>query len=111
MYRLSLVIDEIYNKYLPEAVKAGVQFNLDFPDRTTKIKDPEKIKKVLDVHVGSAMKRTKKGEISIFVSKNKIEIRDSGTVLSGPAKALLDASDHVKVTSRVGFGTKVLISF
>ena len=52
MYRLSLVINEIYNKYLPEAMKAGISFNLDFPDTTLRIKSPSRVKKSLDEHVG-----------------------------------------------------------
>ena len=111
MYRLSLIINEIYNKYLPLATKAGIQLNLDFPDTTTKVKNPEKIKKDLDEYVDSALKRAIKGEVSINVFKNRIEIKDSGTVLSAPAKNLLQFNEHIKVTSRVGFGTKVTIKF
>lgn len=111
MYRLSLIINEIYNKYLPLATKAGIQLNLDFPDPTTKVKNPEKVKKALDEYVDSALNRTIKGEVSINVFKNRIEIKDSGTVLSKPAKNLLEFNDHIKITSRVGFGTKVTIKF
>lgn len=111
MYRLSLVINEIYNKYLPLATKAGVQLNLDFPDPTAKISEPEKIKKALDKQVDSALKRAIKGEVSINVFKDRIEIRDSGTILSAPAKSLLEFNEHIKITSRVGFGTKVTIKF
>lgn len=111
MYRLSLIINDIYNKYLPLATKAGIQLNLDFPDTTTKVKDPKRVKDDLEKQVGSAVKRTIKGEVSIQVSEGKIVIRDTGTVLSEPAKALLETSEHIKVTSRVGFGTRVTISF
>ncbi len=111
MYRLSLIINEIYNKYLPLATNAGIQLNLDFPDTTTKVKNPEKVKKDLEEHLDSALKRTLKGEVSVNVFKNRIEIKDTGTVLSAPAKNLLQFNDHIKVTSRVGFGTKVTIKF
>lgn len=111
MYRLSLIINEVYNKYLPLATKAGIQLNLDFPDPTQKVKNPEKVKKDLEKHVDSALKRTLKGEVSIGVFKDRIEIKDSGTVLSEPAKTLLEMNEHIKVSSRVGFGTKVTIKF
>ncbi|MBQ2660118.1 HAMP domain-containing histidine kinase [Candidatus Saccharibacteria bacterium] len=111
MYRLSLVINEIYNKYLPLATKAGISLNLDFPDSTMKVKNPEKLKKALDENLDSALKRTIKGEVSLNVFSDRIEIRDSGTVLSAPAKALLEMNEHIKVSSRVGFGTKVTILF
>jgi len=109
MYRLSLIIDEISNKYLPVAMKAGIQLNLDFPDSTKKVKNPEKVKKDLDEQVGSALKRTLKGEVSIRVKSDKIIIRDTGTVLSAPLKALLEVDEHLKVKTRVGFGTEVTI--
>ena len=110
MYRLSLVINEIYNKYLPLAERAGISLNLDFPDPTVKVKEPEKVKAHLDKHIDSALKRTIKGEISINVSRGKIILKDTGTVLSQPMIALL-TSEHVSVKSRVGFGTTVTISF
>lgn len=110
MYRLSLIINEIYNKYLPLAKEAGITLNLDFPDPTQKVSNPEKIKKALDNHLGSAVKRTPKGEISISVHKDKIVIRDTGTILSKPVIALM-SSEHVSVKSRVGFGTTITITF
>ncbi len=117
MYRLSLVINEIYNKYLPEAMKAGISFNLDFPDTTLRIKSPSRVKKSLDEHVGKAISRTAKssddkikGEVKISVSKGGIEVRDTGTTLS-PATIALLSSDRVEIKSRVGFGTRILIKF
>lgn len=110
MYRLSLVINEIYNKYLPLAEKAGITFNLDFPDPTAKVLEPETIKNKLDKHVESALGRTVKGEIAINVHRDKIVITDTGTVLSKPMIAML-TSEKVTVKSRVGFGTTVTIEF
>lgn len=110
MYRLSLIINEIYNKYLPLAEKAGITLNLDFPDPTAKISEPEKIKNKLDKHMGSALGRTVKGEIAISVHRDKIVITDTGTVLSKPMIAML-SSEKVTVKSRVGFGTTVTIEF
>lgn len=109
MYRLSFVISEIYNKYLPLAEKAGISLNLDFPDTTQKIKEPSRVKKHLDTHVDSALKRTLKGEICIEVKKGCVIVRDTGTVLSKPMIEML-SNEHVKVSSRVGFGTTVTIS-
>ena len=118
MYRLSLVINEIYNKYLPEAVKAGVTLNLDFPDPTIRVDSPSRVKKTLEEHVPKAILRVskandskpKKGEVKISVSKLGVEIRDTGTTLSSEAVKLLSGK-HVEVKSRVGFGTRILIRF
>lgn len=108
MYRLSFIINEIYQKYLPLAEQAGITLNLDFPDPTQKVKEPSRIKKHLNDHLDSAIKRNYKGEISVSVHKDKIVIKDTGTVLSKPTIALLENS-HVSIKSRVGFGTTVTI--
>ena len=120
MYRLSLVINEIYNKYLPEAIKAGVTFNLDFPDPTIRVESPSKVKKHLDEHVPKAILRVsnaadtrgikKKGEVRISVSSLGVELRDTGTTLS-PEMVKLLSSKRVEVKSRVGFGTRIMFYF
>ena len=110
MYRLSLVINEIYNKYLPLAEKAGISLNLDFPDPTVKVKDPARIKKNLDKHIESAFGRTISGEISINVFRDKIVLKDTGTVLSKPLIKLL-SGEKIEIKSKPGFGTTVTIKF
>ena len=109
MYRLSFVVNEIYNKYLPLAEKAGISLNLDFPDTTMKVDEPSKIKDDLDKHVGSAMGRAIKGEVSINVFSDRIVVKDTGTVLSKPMAEMLKLGERIEVKSRVGFGTTVTI--
>lgn len=110
MFRLSIVINEIYLKYLPLAEKMGITLNLDFPDPTIKIDKTENVRKELDKSVKSALGRTIRGEIKIEVKKGKIIVTDSGTTLSKEACAAL-SSKHVIIKSRVGFGTTATISF
>ncbi len=109
MYRLSLIISEVYNKYLPLAEKGRVALNLDFSDTTKTVDDPEAIKADLEKHLSSALDRSISGEVSIAVESDAIVITDSGTTLSKPLCSLL-SRDRVNVTSRVGFGTTVRIS-
>lgn len=109
MYRLSLIISEVYNKYLPLAEKGRVALNLDFSDTTKTVDDPEAIKADLEKHLGSALDRSISGEVSIAVEPDAIIITDSGTTLSKPLCSLLSRG-RVNVTSRVGFGTTVRIS-
>lgn len=111
MYRLSVIINDVYNKYLPEAIKGGIQFNLDFPDTTAQVRNPQRVKNDLDKNVSSALKRAPKGEVSIKVRQGEIVITDTGTVLSKAAIAIVQSNEHIKVKSRVGFGTEVKISF
>lgn len=110
MYRLSIIIDEIYLKYLPLAEKMGITLNLDFPDPTVKTDKTDKVRKELDKSMKSALSRTIKGEIKIEVKKGKITVTDSGTTLSKEACAVL-SNEHVTVKSKVGFGTTVTIAF
>lgn len=110
MYRLSLIIDEIYLKYLPLAKRAGLTLNLDFPDPTLKIAQGEKVKKGLEKSLKTMLKKSFKGEITIRVTQDGIEIEDSGTVLSKTACLLL-SNDFLTVKSKVGFGTTVVIKF
>ena len=110
MYRLSIIINEIYLKYLPLASKAGLTLNLDFPDTTIKVDDGETIKKDVEKTIKSALSKSIKGEITIAVSRGKIVITDTGTVLSKTLIAMLE-NDHIEIKSRVGFGTTVTIKF
>lgn len=111
MYRLSLIIGEVYNKYLPLAEKGEVRLNLDFPDPTATVDDAQnqEIKEQLDQQLLSALKRAPKGEVTIKVTGQEIIVRDSGTTLSAPACALL-SKGRVSVSSRTGFGTTVRIA-
>lgn len=108
MHRLSSVIGEIYNKYLPLFENTQVQLNLDFPNTTQEVSDPEEVKANLDAQLQSALSRTKKGNITIAVRDHAIIISDSDTVLSKPVCALL-SNAHTEVKSRVGFGTTIKI--
>lgn len=108
MYRLSLIISEIYNKYLPLAEKDGIILNLDFSDTTKQISDPDRVKQDLESHLSSALKRSDQGEVKISVDKTAISITDTGTTLSHSACALL-SNRYIDVSSRVGFGTTVKI--
>lgn len=110
MYRLSVIINDLYLKYLPLAEKAGLTLNLDFADTTAKVKDAEKVRKEVEKSLQSAVKSSFKGEIKIAVGRGEISITDSGTVLSKPACALL-SNERVTVKSKVGFGTTVKIKF
>ena len=108
MYRLSLIISEIYNKYLPLAEQDGIVLNLDFSDTTKEISDPDRIKQFLDEHLDSTLKRSDRGEVTIGVDHEAITITDTATVLSPTACALL-SNRFISVTSRVGFGTTIRI--
>lgn len=109
MYRLSLIIGEIYNQFLPRTEKGKISLNLDFSDTTKEISDPEEIRYTLEQALDSAFQRTNRGNINMTVNNSEIIITDQGTILSKTACTLL-SHGRVRVKSRVGFGTSVHIS-
>lgn len=118
MYRLSIIIEDVFKKYLPVAESLGISLNLDFPDSTKRIESPSKVREPLDSHVEGAIRRASvakttknKGEVKIVVKDGGIEILDNGTVLSAGALAVLNKPEHVVAKSRVGFGTSIFIKF
>ncbi len=110
MYRLSLIISEIYNKYLPLAEQNGIVLNLDVSDPTKQVSNPEQIKSFLDEQLSSTIQRADRSQVTIGVDKESITITDSDTTLSHAACRLL-SNRHIEVTSRVGFGTTAKIFF
>ena len=109
MYRLSLIISEIYNKFLPLAEKNGIQLNLDLIDSDVVTEELTGIKDDVEKAISEAIGRSAQGEIAIQVNRTEIIISDTGTTLSRPVCALLSGK-YIDVSSRVGFGTKVRIS-
>lgn len=109
MYRLSLIISEVYNKFLPLAEKNGIQLNLDLIDSDVVTEELTGIKDDVEKAISEAIGRSAQGEIAIQVNKKEIIISDTGTTLSRPVCTLLSGK-YIDVSSRVGFGTKVRIS-
>lgn len=111
MYRLSTIIEEVYQKYFLKAEKRGVRFNLDFPDVTRRIERPSVVRRPLDVFLAGAVERAEK-EVSLSVARDCIVVRDDGVALA-PAKLaeMSEGFENVRVRSRVGFGTEIKIFF
>lgn len=110
MYRLSVIIEEVFRKYLPLAEKRKVALNLDFPDVTKRIERPSRVRGPLDALVGAALRRAKKS-VSIVVEKSGVRIVDDGEALTPAELAEIREPDHIAAKSRVGFGTEVLVKF
>lgn len=108
MKRASEIVGNIYQKYAPKVKAIGITLDVDFPDTTFVVEDSERIEKDLEKSVKSAISRTKSGQIKITVKNGKFTISDTGLTLS---KSACDAltTEHIKVKSRVGFGTTVTI--
>ena len=110
MHRISLIIGEVYNKYLPLAEQNRIRLNLDLGNNTATVDDPGEVQQSLEKHLDSALERSNsQSEITISLKERQIIITDSGTILSKTVCDLL-SKGRVKVKSRVGFGTSVSIN-
>ena len=110
MKRLSLLINDVYNKYLPLSESQNISFDLNIADFDDEVADVEEIQAHLDEQLQNLLKKSRKnGAISLGIQRGHIVIRDSETVLSPLVCAAL-SHGRVEVKSRVGFGTTVYIS-
>lgn len=108
MERLSIIIQPLYQKFLPELERKGVDFNLDFPDTTLEIPQDSEARKLLRSELAAAVKRTLNGSIDLIVKQDKIILKDTGTPLSKTACDKKQSS-LVSAKSRVGFGNEITI--
>ena len=109
MYRLSTIIEEIYQKYAKLAEKRNVRFDLDFPDITRRIERPSVVRRPLEELMSGVVERAQK-QVSLSVQKDYIVIRDDGVALSpDKVREISDGFDNVLAKSRVGFGTEIRI--
>lgn len=110
MKRLSLLINDVYNKYLPLSEKQHVSLDLNITDFDDEVDDVEEIQAHLDDQLQNLLKKPRKnGAISLGIQHGYIVIRDSETALSPLVCAAL-SHGRVEIKSRVGFGTTVYIS-
>lgn len=111
MQRLSKTIGELYRKYLPLAEKMQIQLNLDLQgqDFEFELEDINKIQSRAEKALGSALKRSPQGKVTISITDNKLIIKDTGKTLSKNVCKLL-SNDQTKLSSRVGFGTTIQIN-
>ena len=109
MYKLALIVNEVYKEGLKLAEESGKEIDLEFFDPGQRIKDRDRVFLALSGAVEAAVKRAKK-HISVKVRKTFISVTDDGRVL--PVSELEKISDEelgVTVRSRVGVGTEVTI--
>lgn len=110
MKRLSLLVSDVYNKYLPISEKQKIELNLNITDYDSEVADIDEIQSQLDEQLQNLLQNSRKnGAVSLGVQQDYIVIRDSETVLSPLVCAALSRG-RVKVKSRVGFGTTIYIS-
>lgn len=110
MKRLSILISDIYNKYLPLSNDRHIELNLGVIDSDSEVVDVEEVQAHLDEQLQNLLKKSRNhGAISLGIENGNIVIHDNETVLSPLVCAGLSCG-RVEVKSRVGFGTTIHIS-
>ncbi len=110
MKRLSVMISDIYNKYLPFSKSQRIAFDLNVSEFDGDIVDIDEIESHLDEQLQNLLKESREhGAISLGIENGYIVIRDSETILS-PLVCQALSKGRVEVKSRVGFGTTIYIS-
>ena len=104
---ISAIILPIYQKYAPRVAKFGGQIDLSIKDPSKPVKNP-KMTEVTIINVLSViLKGTKKPHLIISGTDKYLIIKEENTLLEPDFKAKITELEGVKVSSRIGFGTKI----
>ena len=106
--KLSEIIDPIYLKFLPRLSRKGHLLDLDIRYPNLKISSPEKVSVPLTFYLSFIEKKGRSAHITISSTENSLIIKDSETLLT-PDQLPIFKGDGIKVSSRLGFGTKIII--
>ena len=107
--KLSAVVDPIYLKFLPRLSRRGHLFDLDLRYPNIKVAHPEKVSVPLTFYLSFVEKEGRSSHITIKSIENSLIIMDEGMVLM-PEQLAVFKGDGVKTSSRLGFGTKLIIA-
>lgn len=107
--KLAEVISPIYLKFLPRLSKKGHLLDLDLRYPNLQISHPEKLSVPLTFYLSFIEKEGRSAHITISSTENSLIIKDESTILT-PDQSPIFKADGVKVSSRLGFGTKLIIS-
>ena len=104
---ISAIILPIYQKYTPKFVKIGGKVDLAIKDPSLSVKHP-KMTEVTIINVLSViLKNTKKPHLIISGTDKYLIIKEENTLLDADFKAKITEMEGIKVSSRIGFGTKI----
>lgn len=104
----------LYNQLLPRCEAQKIALNLDLPDPTISVSDPENLKKTTKKLVSAAMKRiVRHGTITIAAKKGTksaliLTVKDTGAALDPQERDKLE-DDTTTVRSRMGYGTTITV--
>lgn len=102
-------ITPLYNSYGPKLEKNGHTLDLNLKDPTIEVESPKTISAILRTYLDFIHKTGFQAKITIVSNDKYIILKDSNTMIPDSIKDQILGFDGVKVSSRVGFGTKIKI--
>lgn len=107
MSSISTIILPIYQKYAPRFAKASGLIDLSIKDPIFSVKAPKTSTEVIEAFLGFILKNTRKPHLIISSTDKYLILKEENTLLDPELKSLFTGIESLKVSSRIGFGTKI----
>ena len=107
MISISTIILPIYQKYAPKFAKVGGAIDLNIKDPSIPIKNPKTAEVTITTFLIFILKNTKKPHLIVESTDRCLIIKEENTLLEPDFKESLMKKEGIKVSSRIGFGTKI----
>lgn len=107
MSSISSIILPIYQKYAPRLSHGGGSLDLSVKDPSLSVKNPKTSEKIIEDFIKFCLKNTKKAHLIISGTDKYLIIKEENTFLTPDFKEILMGKEGIKVSSRIGFGTKI----
>ena len=107
MSSISSIILPIYQKYAGPLAKQGGIIDLSVKDPHLSVSHPKTTGSLISDFISYTIKNTRKPHLIIQGNDKFLIIKEENTLLDPDFKAKLTGVEGMKVSSRIGFGTKM----
>lgn len=107
MSSISSIILPIYQRYAPKLAKIGGTIDLSIMDPSLSVKSPKTTEITITNTIIFILKTTKKPHLIFTATDKYLILKEENTLLEPDFKAKITETEGVKVSSRIGFGTKI----
>ena len=102
-------ITPVYRRYNSILTKNGHTLDLNLKYPNIEVSSPKTISAIIDIYLEYIKKCGFNAKIVISSTEKEVVVKDTGTMIPDTLKQQILAFDGVKVSSRLGFGTKIKI--
>lgn len=104
---ISAIILPIYQKYAPKFAKIGGRIDFSIKDPSIPVKNPKMTEVTIINFLTFTLKSTKKPFLLVSSTDKYLIFKEENTLLDSDFKVKITGMEGVKVSSRIGFGTKI----